>query len=394
MFESGPFGWLCAKFRSISAGWDRDGRYLTRWGSLASDFPISAIFYLLLTVAPALFMPFAAFPLLERLRKGYVEAGIDMTQPPPFYNFCSFMLTLYIPCMACISMIFLTLTVICDPGIVSWARKGPAYGNGMEDMGELSRREVELAQQCVHSPIGMSTTVSNVGSNGTTSTGQGDYSSGGTVEGEDSGGRSTLGGGAGSSGSGSGTTVVIHSGAGSKSSVNNNFDHDEFWSDVHYCPVCCVSVEGFDHHCGVIGACIGQGTMACFICFLLGVAFTCGPALLFLFTRDWHLLTGFARRWENKTSVIEPILEVIMSGGLTFVSMAATFGCGGLGFHYLWLAVIGKFSLSRRRRSHTISPLPDQGSIRFANFAAVFRELRRLKLAPRVDVVHRVPKAQ
>jgi hypothetical protein len=343
-------------------------------------------------------MPFAAYPLLERMRKGYVEAGVDMTQPPPFYNFCNFILTLYIPCMACVSMIFLTLTVICDPGIVSWTRKGGSYNNGggMDvDMGELNRREVELAQQCVHSPIGMSTVNGGGvgvggGVNGTSlvsTAGQGEYGNGGGTE---------EGGGSSSSGlvGGGGTTVVIHTSNGGSKSAVIKFDNDEFWSDVHYCPVCCVSVEGFDHHCGVIGACIGQGTMACFICFLLGVAFTCGPALLFLFTRDWHLLTGFARRWENKTSFIEPILEVVMSGGLTFVSMAATFGCGGLGFHYLWLAVIGKFSLSRRRRSHTISPLPDQGSIRFANFAAVFRELRRLKLAPRVDVVHRVPKAQ
>jgi hypothetical protein len=41
-------------------------------------------------------------------------------------------------------------------------------------------------------------------------------------------------------------------------------DEDE----AHYCRLCCTTIYKFDHHCGVIGACIGGRNMWSFIAFL------------------------------------------------------------------------------------------------------------------------------
>jgi hypothetical protein len=42
--------------------------------------------------------------------------------------------------------------------------------------------------------------------------------------------------------------------------------------EVHFCPVCMLFVAGYDHHCGILGACIGRRNMWSFVLFNTAVA--------------------------------------------------------------------------------------------------------------------------
>jgi hypothetical protein len=158
--------------------------------------------------------------------------------------------------------------------------------------------------------------------------------------------------------------------------------------DVHMCPICGFRVRGFDHHCGIIGACIGRGTMPLFILFLASTAalLACGmwasiPTMGLLLLHG-HLL------------LFPPLITV----GITCVFNIFAFYLGAytafLACFYTSLGFRGDFSLGRRRRakfeenpsarSHVdAQPFCRSTRWRWRNLADALAPLLELRLATR-----------
>lgn len=117
--------------------------------------------------------------------------------------------------------------------------------------------------------------------------------------------------------------------------------------DVHMCPVCQVYVEMFDHHCGIIGACIGRFNMGTFILFLTFACLLCvfgtPPAFYTLYLKLRGFNLAKSSYFFLDPSVIFNMLVICsgcIGGSYTFY----------LGFHYTITAWQGKNSLYLRRR--------------------------------------------
>jgi hypothetical protein len=112
--------------------------------------------------------------------------------------------------------------------------------------------------------------------------------------------------------------------------------------DLHFCPVCHVRVRGFDHHCGVVGACIGRGTMPLFVVFLwtaccLLTSIIAGIPVLVLLAVSGHVTLS-----PMGTVILVALFNVgaVWLGG--YASLLAGF--------YTGLGLAGDFTLGRRRR--------------------------------------------
>lgn len=142
------------------------------------------------------------------------------------------------------------------------------------------------------------------------------------------------------------------------------------------CPLCNILVEEFDHHCGLMGVCIGKGNMKYFVLFLisaflvsfvgafvgvyylyrLGVGlnaaaeWTCGtsssgtaarPCVLLDYCKAYgHVV------WCHVVCDMERFAGVLSAIGVLYT----TFVCLGLSAIYVQKIVSGTYSLQRRRR--------------------------------------------
>jgi hypothetical protein len=115
--------------------------------------------------------------------------------------------------------------------------------------------------------------------------------------------------------------------------------------DVHKCPVCRYRVLGYDHHCGVIGACIGRRTMPLFVLFLI----TTASLLLLAQLIVLPLVILFAI--HGMIVHFPPSVVAIAVIGLSVAALYLGLYTFCLGIFYSLTALRGDFSLGRRRRA-------------------------------------------
>ena len=120
--------------------------------------------------------------------------------------------------------------------------------------------------------------------------------------------------------------------------------------DVHYCRVCQLFVEGFDHHCRVIGACIGKRNMWSFLLFCSSGAVM--GALLAPFTVS--LLWNRAQLPRSLPTTIPQLAQLVSIDVICalFVLASAVYGggyCAGLCFLY-WRRVFNDEHTVCRRK--------------------------------------------
>ncbi|KAH9577274.1 Palmitoyltransferase [Trypanosoma melophagium] len=149
----------------------------------------------------------------------------------------------------------------------------------------------------------------------------------------------------------------------------------------HYCPVCCLYVRDFDHHCGIVGACIGGKNMGFFLFFLITVG--CLMWLLVFFSG--MLLWFFVKETTPEGPIINTLMVILtkewwMSSLIKpFLAFSCALSCygasftSGLGVLYWVYLFRGIYSLERRRRS----------SLR-GNVSAIFRHMCKFQLAGKV----------
>jgi hypothetical protein len=167
--------------------------------------------------------------------------------------------------------------------------------------------------------------------------------------------------------------------------------------DVQYCSFCLWYVEGFDHHCRVIGACIGRRNMWSFLLFLTAEATQsfltiAGGALYFC------LFVDLADWWANL--VLEVSLDAIVSilpscrTAMAIYSLtAALYGggyCAALCYLYWGSVFRGMHSSARRRRLREPNLLDFNGQaesgyqVDWRAVREVFSEHRRMELVSTV----------
>ncbi|ORC93840.1 uncharacterized protein TM35_000017170 [Trypanosoma theileri] len=138
------------------------------------------------------------------------------------------------------------------------------------------------------------------------------------------------------------------------------FTSDTEDENSHYCPVCCLYVRDYDHHCGIVGACIGEKNMGFFVFFLITVASLMWICAFFSGLL-WFLLL---KETTPEGSFINMIMVMLikewwMSSLIRpFVAISCVLFCYGaictsaLGIFY-WVYVFrGLYSLERRRRPY------------------------------------------
>jgi hypothetical protein len=170
----------------------------------------------------------------------------------------------------------------------------------------------------------------------------------------------------------------------SEADAADHSERDE--GEAHFCPVCGVFVLGFDHHCGIVGACIGRRTMPVFVTFIASAAvlLQAGEILVAPLTALAH--------YREALFVAPPSMPVLATvfvlGSCAYLGAYTT----GLSLWYLHLAARGQFSLERRRRL-TMAALSEAntGSARvrydstrrmhWADVTAMFGHWREYRLA-------------
>jgi hypothetical protein len=161
--------------------------------------------------------------------------------------------------------------------------------------------------------------------------------------------------------------------------------------DIHTCPSCQVAVFGYDHHCCVIGACIGFRTMPLFLLLTGCCNLTC--------------LSGAAHLTALAMGKVTLLSSPIIQGWIRIVALIVVWLTGTpilLGSLYLWqhyvrAVISGSFTRERRLEMFMVEPgtgilklKPEfelyNGSMR--NIAYVFSALWGLRLAPPKGVVY------
>lgn len=143
------------------------------------------------------------------------------------------------------------------------------------------------------------------------------------------------------------------------------------------CANCQVEVEDFDHHCGVLGACIGKGNMCYFILFLLFASLLCfiggavNAAYIVQLIAEAPCQQGVCSWMSLKVmrSVVRSLFGSFRHLCLLLLTVAAVYGgavCIFLCLRYTYLAYSGRSSVRRRRRETL------RGSLSLV-FANVFR---------------------
>lgn len=142
----------------------------------------------------------------------------------------------------------------------------------------------------------------------------------------------------------------------------------------HFCPQCRVMVNEFDHHCGVLGVCVGKGNLKYFIAFLFfatmlsSVSVVLGGNFLLCLVRLTYVLQAF-QSLELKEFLIYLIkvffsIHRIIGLAGCIVSIQGGVSCFVLFVIYLIKAVTGSYSLERRRN--------EPGTLSLAVFSGFF----------------------
>ncbi|KAK7197115.1 DHHC palmitoyltransferase [Novymonas esmeraldas] len=133
------------------------------------------------------------------------------------------------------------------------------------------------------------------------------------------------------------------------------------------CSRCGVDVDDFDHHCGVVGACIGKRNMCYFILFLLAVTLLC--VLVTVQNVSVAVLAVHAHIgdsgpfWTSRAAFLSAVLDttrlptLICFAVLSAAAIAGGVLCAMLCLRYTYLAYCGRSSVLRRRRTDCSSTL-------------------------------------
>ncbi|CAD2214760.1 DHHC palmitoyltransferase, putative [Angomonas deanei] len=126
---------------------------------------------------------------------------------------------------------------------------------------------------------------------------------------------------------------------------------------AQHCHVCDNTVVDFDHHCGVLGTCIGSGNMKYFILFLNTVSIlclnVCVCSLLCFYLSCVASSAGGVLGAVNTLEKIKTIaLKNVFSIVFTIIGIYASLFCGFLAIFYDVMAFRGTFSYKRRKYPH------------------------------------------
>eukprot|EP00796_Vickermania_ingenoplastis_P004424 gene4424-3223_t len=129
---------------------------------------------------------------------------------------------------------------------------------------------------------------------------------------------------------------------------------------AHRCPLCRVTVDEFDHHCGILGVCIGKGNMKYFILFLFfaatlsAVASVLGGNYLYCVAMANHIPLAFKNL--PFPQFCQFFFFIFLKSFRRMLGLASFLGtihaalaCFGLFLFYLYKAVSGQYSVERRR---------------------------------------------
>jgi hypothetical protein len=162
------------------------------------------------------------------------------------------------------------------------------------------------------------------------------------------------------------------------------------------CALCKVEVEDFDHHCDVLGVCIGKGNMCYFILFLFFTSLLClvggaeniGYIVLSISLyriKDVNSSRSSFAAW--KTLIVEWIGSM-QHVCLVLLSVAAVYGgaaCIFLCLRYTYLSYQGRNSVQRRRQETLRGSL----AVVFADvFHPKFSHNYRFMSADKCEVMH------
>ena len=93
--------------------------------------------------------------------------------------------------------------------------------------------------------------------------------------------------------------------------------------DIYHCTECEACVEGHDHHCGVVGNCIGDVNMKYFIQF---IAYGGMQVLFFGVTKQFFDNNRFnKKRSEQNGALVFGVLGILIIFGGTLLVMACSF---------------------------------------------------------------------
>lgn len=155
--------------------------------------------------------------------------------------------------------------------------------------------------------------------------------------------------------------------------------------EVTFCRVCHVFVERFDHHCGIIGACIGRRNMWSFIGFLASVAaMGCLGAVFGI----WYLWIAVSSHGTSLEAVSKVLVPALTAGVCAIGSLHGGGYCAVLVATYLHQIAAAEDSWALRHRHPRCGDV-EAGSVRtetrprswMHRVKLVFGEARRFRTA-------------
>jgi hypothetical protein len=147
---------------------------------------------------------------------------------------------------------------------------------------------------------------------------------------------------------------------------------------VHFCVVCRTHVLGYDHHCQILGACVGRGTFATFLLFMCSVALLCVAGLPWITIRTFMCTSNIGDK---------ATLFVLWLIGLPMMLVS-----GKLSIHHIMAVWAGTYSRERRFQLFKIIPsghfVPMNSEKKLSgvrNFVSVLKPFCRLQRAPALN---------
>lgn len=129
--------------------------------------------------------------------------------------------------------------------------------------------------------------------------------------------------------------------------VEAHRDEDE----AHYCRSCCVYVQRFDHHCGVIGACIGARTMWSFISFLGSAGLFAGVGMVIVLSFLYAQLRDIESLSMHQISTHVTATTVVTFGCVVAAFQGGLYAALMCGM-YIVHVIRGTDSVARRHPQH------------------------------------------
>jgi len=150
---------------------------------------------------------------------------------------------------------------------------------------------------------------------------------------------------------------------------------------VHPCPVCRVGVMEYDHHCNIVGACIGKRNYFSFVTFLTAVA------LLLPFgvtVNASYLFANVRRPAEMPLTMIELVFAIqfrwLVSLALLAYSLYGPGYCTFLSLFY-WIAIQRNMHCCEKRRPSYVPPPGASLQSAWSRIRSVFAEAWHMELS-------------